>query len=579
MPDDLPNAVSANEWPQEPDGFTNLKFGWTKEEVERHISLDHYSIIVDGTGNEALPYPTCGNARFSFAGVPIAAALTFTLADGLHCIYGAFPSTAFEQVKSAFINLYGQPHEVSSQAQIYPEELSKNLPEDNRQRREVNVESLLWYSSRVWMSLTSHQYLQTDGLLFIAAASFMRYRTGWEKMVEKAKAKLARSEEVYQPPGGWSEEPEGFGDLKFGMSRAEVEKMITLGKRTDIKYGNVLYEVHLKVGTITVAGTLTFGQNDTLVTISGEIERPHWEPLKTAFVSLYGKPHCYRKEEIFEQGMSETLEWSGDRVWIRLIDFPDGKIPRFCLQPSIKDAVCEVTFDIEAAVRVPPPKPPKIKVEHQPSKLVLHLPDGNHIEYPRFGPEAISMNYSWERQEGGSFVYYMDLDVTDISCVGVGETGQMRSDVFSEPNGWGNYGEGWLQVGEPTNANIRFSIESTKLPGPVPFSISRKSKPPRVLEIPTTLPRKYFRAVGDVLGEQMDYLNDWFIIGPAIPRRLGEKGLRKLARRWVNRYGFDFLTPVLNKAIPLSVSIDQLSPTRPFEQEIVDCMKRALREG
>jgi hypothetical protein len=43
-------------------------------------------------------------------------------------------------------------------------------------------------------------------------------------------------------------------------------------------------------------------------------------------------------------------------------------------------------------------------------------------------------------------------------------------------------------------------------------------------------------------------------------------------------HGFDFLTPVLDRPVRLSDSIDSLLPTTPFEQQIVDCMRRALRE-
>jgi hypothetical protein len=128
------------------------------------------------------------------------------------------------------------------------------------------------------------------------------------------------------------------------------------------------------------------------------------------------------------------------------------------------------------------------------------------------------------------------------------------------------------------NKTIRFSIESTKLPGPVPFFLSKKVPSPTAWAIPMTLPRKYFEAVGEALGKQMAFLNNQFILGPSIPRGSGEESLRKLARRWVDWYGFDFLTPVLNRAMRISVSIDRLFPKTAFEQQIVDCMRRALRE-
>jgi hypothetical protein len=567
-----------DDWVQEPDGFFNLRFGSTKEEVEKRHNFEHYGLVEDGMA-EDLPYPACGKISFTFDGVPITAFLTFTVADGLNCIQGSFASTSFDKIKSAFIHLYGPPHEHSSEIREFRNGPEKSAPKGESDPNNAAVESFLWFSSRVFVSLSSHQYPQSMCGFFLAPYSYMRNRSGGDKMVAKAQEKLTFSNEEYQPPGGWSEEPDGFGELKFDATRAEVEKQIELGERTELKYSNVLYNVSLKVGVTEISGTLTFN-SDRLITISGEFDKSHWDSVKSTFIALYGKPHALRREEIFELGMSETLEWSGDRRSIRLIDFPRGKNATFHLHPSFKGSTVQTTTTVELFT-VPPPAPPKIGIEHHESTLVLHLPDGSALDYPRIQHQPISLSYSWREKANGVFVYDFDADTTNLASIGVGDQDieGISDDSLSQPDGWRSFElmRTWSRIGVPRNEITRFSIESTILPGPVPLFVSRADEKPGLLSIPVTLPRSIHRAVGEALLGQGPFLNNWFVIGPAIPRGTQETYLRWRMRMWVDRYGFHFMEQLLDKTAPLSIGLEQLRPNTQLEQQIVDCLRRALQ--
>src|ERR1043166_9034097 len=120
-----------DEWPQEPSGFQSLNFGWTKEEVEKHVTLEHYGVIEDGFGPHLdTPYPTIGITNISVGGANITAHLIFTPADGLQCVQGMFPMDQFEFLKRSFQSLYGHPHEVHSDFPTFPEEFLNPIPKE-----------------------------------------------------------------------------------------------------------------------------------------------------------------------------------------------------------------------------------------------------------------------------------------------------------------------------------------------------------------------------------------------------------------------------------------------------------------
>jgi hypothetical protein len=98
--DSLP-VPAGDEWPQEPDGFHNIKFGSRKEEAEKFVTFEQYGISGDAWGLRSdEPYPTIGITHLSFGDTDIKASLIFHPTKGLHCFQGVFPTDQFEGIKS-----------------------------------------------------------------------------------------------------------------------------------------------------------------------------------------------------------------------------------------------------------------------------------------------------------------------------------------------------------------------------------------------------------------------------------------------------------------------------------------------
>jgi hypothetical protein len=609
MNPDGPPVPPDDEWPQEPDGFHNIKFGSTKEDAEKFVTFEEYVVSEDWLGPDLdTPYPTRGVTHFSFGGIEITVSLIFTLADGCHCFDGIFPTEHFDSIKSAFLNLYGQPHEVSFEVRQFSEVDWKTIPFSTRQH-ETNVESLKWCSERVYIFLVNEEQY-SKGYFLVAKYSYMKHRSGGEKMAEKLRRKLVCTQDVYEPPGGWTQEPDNFAGLKLGMTKAEAERHVTFGKCTvttqDIPgfptRENYLYETTFKVGGLSTPGEVLFIK-DRLVNLGGEFDKSLWDVVRPAFIDFYGRPHSDERREIFEQGLSRRLEWQGDRVQIGLLDFPDGTtLSRFWFQHTLKGQQLEIRFvptSTSVPTATPPPQRPRIVVEHTPSMLVLRLPDGTTLDYPRGDPPQVALKATWHRGDDGRFVYDLELDASMLVRIGIGEGGGCidRNAVASQPEGWTWMWSGWeAWIGEggvsSSDETARFSIASDLLPGPIPTYLVRKDAKQAVpgqwgrhrvcsvthppWPIPFTLPRRLYHAVLETLDEQTDFLNNALIIGPAIKPNSTEENLRQLAQEWIDRYGFDFLKPALDGKAGLSTELEQLRPNTDFERQIVDCLRAAI---
>jgi hypothetical protein len=417
-------------------------------------------------------------------------------------------------------------------------------------------------------------------------------------MVEKAKKKLTCTRDEYTPPNGWTREPDAFNGLKLDMPKAEAEKRVSFGNctvtTTEIPdfptRENFLYETTLNVGGLAIPGEVLFIEN-RLINLGGKFDRSLWDVIKTAFIDLYGRPHVDERNEIFEQGLSRRLEWQGDRVRIGLLDFPDGTdLARFYYSQTLKGAKLRIA--LAHAKSVPPPEPPKIVVEHSPSMLILRLPDGTTLDYARSDPAQIALKSTWHRGDDGRFVYDLELDASMLARIGIGDGGGCvdRDAVVSQPEGWHWMWSGWEgSTGESdvsaSGKIARFSITSAMLPGPMPINLVRKdvqqshagwsiTLPPWPISV--TLPRRLYDAALKTLTQHATFLNNTFIIGPAIAPNSTEADLRQLIQTWIDHYGFDFLKPALHENGALSTELDQLKSSTDFERQIIDCLRAAL---
>jgi hypothetical protein len=220
------------------------------------------------------------------------------------------------------------------------------------------------------------------------------------------------------------------------------------------------------------------------------------------------------------------------------------------------------------------------------------LPDGATLDYPRDDPSPFLLQSSWHQIEDGRFAYDLDIDVSDVSRIDIGDRAHSVGSgaVFSQPNGWLSSARGWMHYDtahESTDVSAssiqadirRFSISSSMLPGPMPIQLIRKDaniptfgRPIR--DIPFTLSRRLYDAVRKTLEEQVTFLNNNFIIGPAITPNSTQDNVRQLVQTWFDSYGFDFLKPVLQEDRTLSANLDQLEPATDFERAIVECLRR-----
>jgi hypothetical protein len=370
--------AAGDEWPQEPDGFHNIKFGSRKEDAERFVTFDHYGFIGGGWGtNLDTAYPTLGITHFSLGGAEITASLIFTPGDGCHCFEGTFPAEQFDIVKSSFVSMYGQPHEV-----------------EHLDHYEAKVESLLWYGTEVYIHLVSRDLERTNGFFLVANYSYMWDRSGGKKMREKAKRKLASyPQEVYTPPGGWAEEPDDFNGLKLGMTKEEAERHVSFGKYTVTTpeipgfptREHFVYDTTLHVAGLAIPGGVLFVE-DRLIHFGGKFHKSHWNAVKSAFIERYGRPHCDRRE-MFERGLDQTLEWHGERVSIRLLDFPDGEnLGRFVFQGTLKGAKIGLEVELKTLR-----SPPKIEIEHTDDPDNAGVPSPLPACLPHHPPMAVKL--------------------------------------------------------------------------------------------------------------------------------------------------------------------------------------------
>jgi hypothetical protein len=152
---DKPQKPAAEEpalqpaWPEEPEGFKGVQFGWTKDQAESVVHLPclpavngklFCNLIIDGGGFSL-------NARFIFEDT------------GLTQVFGKFPSENYQDVKEMFIAKYGKPHS-ATQSDV-----------QNRMGATFRQEELLWIGKRVSIVLSRYGSTISDGSFGVGLTS------------------------------------------------------------------------------------------------------------------------------------------------------------------------------------------------------------------------------------------------------------------------------------------------------------------------------------------------------------------------------------------------------------------------
>jgi len=207
---------------------------------------------------------------------------------------------------------------------------------------------------------------------------------------------------------------------------------------------------------------------------------------------------------------------------------------------------------------------------------VVQLKNGGSVRVPAANNVVISnLSHNWE-PIGDEYNYHFKIDTTDnpyIMRLGLIEDeitplGEMPK--ATKPEGWLSMGVGWVNLyGKATlSETSEFSIQSKMRPGlQAMFIMSHDAKAP----LPSFNDTDSNVRVAGVANIFVNSLRK-FVIGPAIDPEITQEGMKALIGRWVYDYGFDFLAPLLKEEG--AKTLDEIATSDPFEQEILDCLKK-----
>ena len=136
-------------WPQEPDGFKGVQFGWTEKQAksQMHWGRNACFLFKGRLGCKA---------AIDGGGFTIATRFNFD-ASGFIFATGDFPSEDYEAVRDMFIGKYGQPYNIAeSEVQ-------------NRMGATFQQERLLWIGQRVEISMSRYGSTISEGFFMIGA--------------------------------------------------------------------------------------------------------------------------------------------------------------------------------------------------------------------------------------------------------------------------------------------------------------------------------------------------------------------------------------------------------------------------
>jgi hypothetical protein len=124
----------------------------------------------------------------------------------------------------------------------------------------------------------------------------------------------------------WSQEPSEFVGLKFGATRAQLEKQLKLQCFIDSNR-NVVCTTILDLYDTKVRMALMF-IDDQLASINGELPLSKCSGFKSAFLALYGQPHREAIAALPEspEKKSEALEWYNERIYHTHCDTADVRL-------------------------------------------------------------------------------------------------------------------------------------------------------------------------------------------------------------------------------------------------------------
>ena len=124
----------------------------------------------------------------------------------------------------------------------------------------------------------------------------------------------------------WTQEPDGFGGMKLGATKAETEKIVRLEDCQTARFDNLSCKTLLDVAGSRLQTGVLFGVPNTpsgfptgeghLVSIYCDFDNADFAHVKAAFIKKYGSPHHRERAHIW--GGGESQSWRGNNTEIRL---------------------------------------------------------------------------------------------------------------------------------------------------------------------------------------------------------------------------------------------------------------------
>jgi hypothetical protein len=319
----------------------------------------------------------------------------------------------------------------------------------------------------------------------------------------------------------------------------------------------------------------------------------------------------------------EFLTWQGNKTEIRLnVEGDDGT---FVFSPNMRARGAIAMSTIEVLPVEEPPIPP-IPIEKLAKTLRVKTTRGP-VEFERGDLIDIgTLSYKFI-QRGDEYEYSYAFDNTQVWLVGLGMDleDQKLEDIVGEilegmknwtqPKDWQPFTFGWSQAlygrrkgnsvdflpADPQfSKSARYSMLSKLRPGVIPMFFQSDTNHFReMVSKPINPPRSVVEAVPNQIDptpnapvdvrvmiaeeQAVSTAQSWrynslkkYVIGPAIKQDASQADIMALVRRWVEDYGFTFLSPLLTEGGNPRRLLNTLHPNEGLEQDIAECLRLLL---
>jgi len=427
----------------------------------------------------------------------------------------------------------------------------------------------------------------------------------------------------------WPQQPNGFGGLKFGSSKAEIEKLHRLECGTEeVREKSYFARIprlppaqadpqetscitHIDAWGIQVEAFVTFRSN-ALAYIHITYPASYYLTLKADLLKVYGptKQAFQSRYPTGHEVQTETLSWFSTEVFASLqSDNPstlgkDGSgrpydvgVFFIAQYEYLKDTGYEKRmrdpvsakgqlYQFTPAMRVIDTHP--VSVAATSSTLVFKFKDGRTLTYPKHPIDIGQLRCSYTKLGDDNYKYEYVFDNRQVTQVSVGNVFQccnfavdtVREGQMRRP------GRDPVFVSWPALSpldqpqlveraqNAKYTLLSPYSPGLVHMTL--RSEDTEAPDVPVDLDEESRQFVGETVAQDARTVQR-LVIGPAFGGVTRMKVLNEV-HRWIYDEGFTFLKPLFQVGVGMDPkpTLDTLSPSTELERQIVACLRDIL---